>query len=228
LFTAIVSWWRRERNSTYAAALAFVAIFGCGSFMYYIGRSHPHVLGALFFIWALAITLLCYGAQKHIALPPSPSRQLAIVPGLLLLTHWSLFTALLWPNTKPIVAQLERLKLDDVQGAQQRAELSAFIRRNVGGSARTILMLPTGHRIAFEQGLRNDFPFPHAGSVILKAQAHEVEKVVVAKNIKSSLFPSSSNARSSSECSRDSGFKKRDSFGDVNLWIRSSPGAGAR
>lgn len=228
LFVAIVSWWRGETNSIYAAVLAFVAIFGCGSFMYYVGRSHPHVLGALFFTWALAVTLLVYGVQRQFSVSSaSTAWQLAVIPGVLLLTHWSLFAVLLWPNAKPIVAQLERLQLNDVQGAQQRAELSAFIRRNAG-SARTILMLPTGHRIAFEERLRNEFPFPHPGTVILKAQAQQVEKVVVAKNIKKFFVSQQFEREEQQRMFERLGFQMKESFGGVNFWTRKTPAAPAQ
>ncbi|HSH38663.1 MAG TPA: hypothetical protein VK993_07750 [Chthoniobacterales bacterium] len=228
LFAAIVSYWRGGPSSPYAGVLAFVSIFGCGSFMYYVGRSHPHVLGAVFFTWAVAVVLLLYGFQKDFGRAwLSHSWYLAIIPGLLLLTHSSLFAVLLWPNSKPIIAQLERRSLNDVQGEQQRQELKAFMRRNAKPTSRIMLILPMGHKIAFEERLRNYFPFPHPGSIILKAQAEQVEKTMVAKKVTKVFILQEFEREEQQRILQKLGFQLKESFAGVNLWTRKASPAPA-
>jgi hypothetical protein len=228
LFAAVVSWWRGTRDSAYSGALAFVAVFGCGSFMYFIGRSHPDVLVAIYFTWSLAIMLLMFGFVRYFASAWSlGSWHLAIIPGLLLLSHAFVFAVLLGVNSQPISAQFARRVLHDAAGEKQRRELVAFIHRNVQPSARTVLMLPRGHQIAAQERVRNEFPFPHPGSIILKAQAQRVEDVIVGKKIKTVFISEKFDDAEQRERFQRLGFQLKESFGGVNLWTRNARSAGA-
>ncbi|HMJ03418.1 MAG TPA: hypothetical protein VK506_10780 [Conexibacter sp.] len=149
--------------------LAWVGIFGLGSATYYIGRSHPNTLKATFSVWALALALLTVVVVRHLAEHP---RRRPTIPAIAVLlcfglaacslaqvpTPWSQVDRLAGPflPRDPEVAERPLVASPD-------PEVRHFVSSLADGPSRFVvkqgapvaILLPTGHRIAEEYGLRN-------------------------------------------------------------------------
>ena len=222
LFLAAARWWCGVRNSVYSGLLAFAGIFGSGAMMYYVGRSHPAVLTAVFVAWALAIMLLCFGFQQDFRRARfSRMWTLTVVPGLLLVFLYSLFAAHLLPNSWPLIAQFERFRAADASATDDRPTLKSFIARNVRPGERVVLAVPLGSRFAIDLGLRDVFPFPHPGAMILKEQAEELGKAIESNGVETLFIsPGYDEPAEVQQMFRQLRLKHVKSAEGVNLWRR--------
>ncbi|HEU4703799.1 MAG TPA: hypothetical protein VFS37_15065, partial [Conexibacter sp.] len=73
---------RGARDRVLTGMLAWSAIFGLGAASYYVGRSHPEALRAMFSAWALALVLLAVAALRALSTRPAPRRPIVIAVAL--------------------------------------------------------------------------------------------------------------------------------------------------
>lgn len=226
LFVAIVRWWRADADSLYTGLLVFAAVFGCGSFMYYVGRSHPDVLVASFGAWAFAMMLLCYGFARGLQQAwKGAVWYLSVAPALLLAFHYALFAANLVPSARPFFAQFARLHLDAAETRHRRDELKEFVQRNLGAGEPTMLAFPMGHQMALEAGVHDVFPFAHPGSVILKAQVEKLRELLVAHRVEKVFSLGQWDQRPEIRTMFAAlGLTRTASQREVNLWTRTADG----
>jgi hypothetical protein len=171
----------------------------------------------------MAAMLLLYSFQKQFeAAWLSRSWRLAIIPGLLLLFHYTFFALQLPPNLAPVLAQRGRVALNDVEGAKRRADLEAFVLRNVKPSSRTMLVFPMGSRIAGRNGLRDHFPFAHPGAIILKQQAYELQDIIATKKIRKVFVAENFEREDFLKVLGNLQFTRKEAFGGVALWTRAA------
>jgi hypothetical protein len=145
----------RQRSLT--AMLAWSAVFGLGASSYFAGRSHPEVLISLFSAWMLALALLGILAVR--ALLARASRrptvaEVAVLAGLAL-------SACSLAQTPTPWSQIDRIGTAGPPNSPiQRFDARRFVAES--GSApgeRVLILIPMGHRIAYELGLVNVAPY---------------------------------------------------------------------
>jgi hypothetical protein len=142
---------------TLTAMLAWSAVFGLGASSYFAGRSHPEVLISLFSAWTLALSLL--GILVVRALVSRAGRrptvaEVAVLAGLAIAACSLAQTPTPW-------SQIDRIGTAGPPNSPiQRFDARQFVAE--AGAARrerVLILIPMGHRIAYELGLVNVAPY---------------------------------------------------------------------
>jgi hypothetical protein len=163
----------RERPLT--AMLAWSAVFGFGASSYFAGRSHPEVLISLFSAWMLALSLL--GIVVIRALAARSGRrpavaEVAVLFGLAIAVCSLAQTPTPW-------SQLDRIRTAGPPNSPiQRFDARAFVAQaHVPRGERVLILIPMGHRIAYELGLVNVAPYV---SMISMPAVEQLEEALAA------------------------------------------------
>jgi len=142
---------------TLTALLAWSAVFGLGASSYFAGRSHPEVLISLFSAWMLSLSLL--GVVAIQALAQRGGRRptvaaVAVLFGLALATCSLAQTPTPW-------SQLDRIRTAGPPNSPiQRFDARRFVAEaGAAPGERVLILIPMGHRIAYELGLVNIAPY---------------------------------------------------------------------
>jgi len=159
------------RGVTLTALLAWSAVFGLGASSYFAGRSHPEVLISLFSAWTLSLSLL--GIVVVRALARRTDRrprvaEVAVLFGLALAVCSLAQTPTPW-------SQLDRIRTAGPPNSPiQRFDARRFVAEGRPTSGEHVLILiPMGHRIAYELGLVNVAPYVSMISMPAKEQLDE-------------------------------------------------------
>jgi hypothetical protein len=143
--------------------LAWCGVFGLGAGSYFMGRTHPELLIAMFSIWALTLALLTVAVVRRLAERPRPSlAALATFAGMGL-------AVCSLAQVPPPWTQIDRLQAGAPSGPIQPgfppppqfgkaflpdASTRNFFTSGTGGT-RVAILLTTGHQIADAFGLVN-------------------------------------------------------------------------
>lgn len=150
-------------------ALAWAGIFGLGASSYFVGRSHPHVLIDMLSAWALAISLLLIVVVRAVVRSPARRPQLA---ALLVLAGFGICICSLAQTPTPW-SQIERLW--DAQPPRDRVAtvVTDVVRKFTDPGEPVALLVPLGHRIAYELGIQNVAPYASMDSMMTREQWDE-------------------------------------------------------
>jgi hypothetical protein len=138
------------------AMLAWSGVFGLGASSYFAGRSHPEVLISLFSAWTLALTLLgivVIGSLSRMRRWPTVA-EAAVVYGLALAACSLAQTPTPW-------SQVDRIATAGPPNSPiQRFDARRFVAEaHARAGERVLILIPMGHRIAYELGLVNVAPY---------------------------------------------------------------------
>lgn len=155
--------------------LAYSAIFGCGSLMYYIGRSHPQVLIALFAPWALCLLLLLIETLQHCK-KMFVMRNYAALLFLIIPFYFLSFNFMVYISNLvqiPSLPNQSKRFMYPVGGdllLQRRNNMEDFIKHHVVNGEKVVIAMDRGDILANKLGIHNIFPFPLTTSIILNKQ----------------------------------------------------------
>jgi hypothetical protein len=158
------------------ALLGYSSVFGLGAASYYVGRSHPLVLIAIFCAWALCsatLTIEVLGRLPRIVDGGLRTRMLYAIPAAALVGLSVLFTTTL-SGADVVAGQPERLSAADAPKIFAARDMRAFVRECTVPGESVMLMSPLGHWIAADAGLQNYFPYNQAASVVTRQQVSVV------------------------------------------------------
>jgi len=156
-------------------ALVFSGTFGLGAGSYYMGRSLPEVLAALFSAWGLATVLLCLLALEALRDPATrrqiwPSRALPIAAALLLLglfvTSIDQFPAP-WTQWRRLTASSHTLLFNTGPAVH-------FVRAASRPGEPVALLTGLGHLIGREAGVIDICPYSHPDGIVTYEQLDEI------------------------------------------------------
>jgi len=157
LVVATVRALQGREQRTLTALLAWAGVFGLGASSYFAGRSHPEVLISLFSAWAFALALL--GIVVVRALVARGGRrpavaEVAVLAGLALAVCSLAQTPAPW-------AQLDRIRtVGPPNSPIQRTDALRFLAEaHARRGERVLVLIPMGHRLAYELGLVNVAPY---------------------------------------------------------------------
>lgn len=139
------------------AMLAWAGVFGLGASSYFAGRSHPEVLISLFSAWALALALLAIVVVRGLAARggrrPTVA-EVAVLAGLALAACSLAQTPAPW-------SQIDRIRTAGPPNSPiQRTDALRFVAEaHARPGERVLILIPMGHRLAYELGLVNVAPY---------------------------------------------------------------------
>lgn len=157
---------RGEADVVLTAALLWTGVFGLVSGAYFAGRSHPQVLIDLFSPWALTLVLMTIVVVRTLAArawrAPSPA-ELAVLFGFAL-------TVCSLPQTPTPWSQIARIRdLAPVAIFRQRAS-EAFVKEQTRPHEKIAVLIPLGHRVAYDTGRLNVAPYASIESMPTRQQ----------------------------------------------------------
>jgi hypothetical protein len=143
-----------RREPLLTAALAWSGVFGLIAGSYYVGRSDPLNLIAMLSAWSLALTFLVVLVARSLLTqarrPTAP--QVAVLFGFALSACSLAQVPLPW-------AQLERLRHATPRPLYEQPAARAFVAGTSARGERVAILIPLGHRIAYETGRVNVAPY---------------------------------------------------------------------
>ena len=154
LVTAVVRAARGADDPVLTGLLAWSGAFGLVAGSYYVGASNPLTLGTLFSAWCFALALLTVVVVRALATRPG---RWPTGPELAVLLGFGLAACSLAQLPAPW-AQLERLRDRTEPIYEQRAAMRSIGVRVEPGQ-KVAILLPLGHRIAYELGIVNVSPY---------------------------------------------------------------------
>jgi hypothetical protein len=184
---------RGERDRLLTGMLAWTGIFGLGSAVYYIGRSHPVALKSLFSVWALALALLTVVVVRQLAAHP---RRRVSVAAVAVLFGFGIAACSVAQVPAPWT-QLERFSKpytpnEESDNGPRPLEASKdprtrrFVATLADGPKRFVyqrgapvaILLRTGHRVAEEYGVRNISPYTGMESTVTDQRVERVLEIL--------------------------------------------------
>jgi len=157
---------RGAEDAVLTAALAWSGVFGLVAGGYFAGRSHPQVLIDLFSPWALALVLLTIAAGRALAARgwrrPQPA-ELAVLFGFGLLICSLAQTPTPW-------SQLHRIGNDAPIALFKQRAAAAFVAEHTQPGEKALLLMPLGHRVAYDTGRVNVSPYASIESMPTRQQ----------------------------------------------------------
>jgi len=152
---------RTAEHRLLTGMLAWSGVFGLGAGAYFVGRSTPDDLPALFFPWSLTLMLLLIPALRKVrgaSWRRPPIAAVACLFGFVLL--WSSLGQTPAPWT-----QIERLQRTGAPVLAQ-PDGQAFIAQHVRPHEPVLIFNRLGHRIGVNLGIVNVFPYAARGSML--------------------------------------------------------------
>jgi hypothetical protein len=155
---------RADRDVLLTSMLAWSAVFGLLAASYYAGRSDDLKLVSMFSAWAFALMLLTVAVARELAARgwrrPSPAQLLVL-----------LGCALAWCSVVRMPSPPQQLaRLLDEAPATYRPVAKHFIDVFTRRGEKVAILMPMGHRFAYELGLENVFPYPTQDALVTRWQ----------------------------------------------------------
>jgi hypothetical protein len=173
---------RSEPQRVLTSMLAWSGVFGLFAGSYYVGRSDPLDLVSLLSAWCLSVTLLLVLVAGRLASRDGPRAtlpEIAVVFGFCLSACSLAQFPLPW-------AQVARLRVHSPDAPFKQADAAQFVAAATQPGEKVVILIPLGHRIAYDLGLVDIAPYssidtmPTVGqmqSTIAVARREHVHKI---------------------------------------------------
>jgi hypothetical protein len=162
----------REEDRVLTGMLAWSGAFGLLAGIYYVGTSGYVNLVALFSAWTFALGLLVIVVVRDLA----ARRRRPTLPVLAVLFGFGLTVCSVAQMPLPWT-QVARLREHAPPMLYDQPAVRRFVTRVTAGERKVALLLPLGHRIAYEIGRTNVSPYSGAESI---ATAQQLDTVLAA------------------------------------------------
>jgi hypothetical protein len=160
------------------AVLSFIAVFGCGAFLYFITRPDSQNLNSHFVPWAFSVSVLLYSTLSGETFKKMEWKRLnpawlSVIPALVLLSHYFIFLS----TTKPMHSlpkEIARFKKEDESYVKERFAELRFIQERVRPLEKVGLMMPNAEWYASETRVKNVYIYGQLYSLFFKKQADQI------------------------------------------------------
>jgi hypothetical protein len=204
--------------------LAYGGVAGLGSGAYYVGRSHPAVLVALYPAWAFAAALLAHRVVGDVRAAEQSRRErgysVYAIPAaaVLGLWCWLLPFVLEVPVVRGQISRLvyRRGGLVDLWPERAASLINTYVHK---GEA-TVILYRDAHWLALRASVNNLCPFADPDSVLLKAQLDPVFESIGRLPRHHRYVFGRLTGPITERLSRD-GFARVDANGDFEVWTDS-------
>jgi hypothetical protein len=174
VLVAAVRYRRGAIDIALTAALAYSGVFGLGAGNYYMGRTQPAALVALFSIWALSAALLALLALRALA----EKRRHSDGPSSLLIAGALLLLGLMTTTIAQFPApwtQLRRIATSAPPPPPYNVSAAvSFVRRTTTPGEPIVLYAPLGHLIAVDAHVEDVSPYSHPNEVVTYQQLDDL------------------------------------------------------
>jgi hypothetical protein len=157
---------RGAHDAVLTASLAWSGVFGLVAGGYFAGRSHPQVLIDLFSPWMLSLVLLTIAAARALAARgwrrPAPA-ELAVLFGFGLAVCSLAQTPTPW-------SQLHRIRNEAPVALFKQRIAARFVKERTQPGEKVELLMPLGHRVAYDIGRTNVSPYASIESMPTRQQ----------------------------------------------------------
>lgn len=150
----------REPDGVLTGLLAWSGVFGLGIGSYYMGRSHPEVLTNMFAGWALSLTLLFVLAVRAIA---ARSVRRPTLPEAACMFGFGVLVCSLALTPTPW-SQVSRLQNAGIH-IYGHPDGEAFIDAHTRPGDSVAILIPLGHRVAYNAGIVDVTPYTGGNSM---------------------------------------------------------------
>jgi hypothetical protein len=157
---------RRDPDIALTAMLAWSGTFGLLAGAYFAGRSHPQVLIDLFSPWALSLALLTVVTTRSLA---ARSWRRPTLPELAVLFGFGLAVCSLAQTPTPW-SQLARIDDRAPVAVFEQPGATAFVAERTRPGERVAILIPLGHRIAYDTGRVDVSPYASSESMPTRQQ----------------------------------------------------------
>jgi len=168
LVAAAVRLARRDADALLTGMLVWSGVFGLLAGGYYAGRSDDVKLVSMFSAWGFALALLAVAAVRALA---ARGWRAPTLPELLVLFGLALGACSVIEVTPP-QEQIERLA--DAPPPAYRPVAEQFVREVARRGQKVAILMPMGHRIAYELGLDNVSPYATPDALVTRGQLQHV------------------------------------------------------
>jgi len=164
-----------EPDRATTGALAYAGVFGIGAGGYFMGRSNPVVLVAIFSAWGVCVALLALLAVRSLASRARQpgSRPASAFPIAVALCSLGLIATAIGQFPAPWT-QVSRIAERAPRAIFDRSPASAFVKRTAVKGEAVVVLASLGHLIAHEAGVVNVSPYSHPSGVLSYNQLDEV------------------------------------------------------
>ncbi|HZV73576.1 MAG TPA: hypothetical protein VFF79_07670 [Conexibacter sp.] len=167
--------------------LMWSGVFGLVAGSYYVGRAEDVKLLALFSAWAFALALLTIVTARALA---ARGWRRPTLPQLLLLFGFALAICSVVHVPAPW-GEISRLTQQG-PAPTYRAAAENFVRERTQRGEKVAILLPEGHRIAYDLGLDNVSPFGIQNAVVTRVQMATLIETIRREGVTEIFVPSPS------------------------------------
>jgi hypothetical protein len=184
------------------AMLAWSGVFGLIAGGYFAGRSHPQVLIDLFSPWALALVLLTIVAARSLA---ARGWRRPTVPELAVLFGFGLLVCSLAQTPAPW-SQLERIRDLGPVPIFRQPIAARFVEDRTSPGEKVAILIPLGHRIAYDTGRVNVAPYASIESMPTTQQLDDALAAIRREGARKLFFTTQFTPDDQQEALQEAGF----------------------
>jgi len=208
-----------------AGLLLFTGIYGAGSLMYYVNRSHPLVLEGLFCVWGLCFAVIVSVLYSSFySLLGSALKWLCAVPLLILSFTYALCLTPLVRIPNP-VKEMGRFKIHDDFPTVRRQAMTEYLLAHTTPHENIAMMIHTANGVLEATQLVDVVPFPHPGAMMLKSQVRQSMDAINQFKVRK-VFGAAQYLGNFHDLFRESGFKLKEvvslknAYAPLEYWER--------
>lgn len=194
------------------ALLAYSSVFGLGAGSYYVGRSHPLVLIAVFCAWALcsaALTVEVIGRLRDVLAAGTRVRLLMAAPVGVVAALFTLGVTTL-SGADVLAGQPDRVRQTGAPVFFAATDMRQLVSDCARPNESVMLLHPLGHWISADLRVRNAFPYNHVSSVVTRQQVSVVVASLRENDVTSVFagpYPNAATGEALTAALQDAGYR---------------------
>jgi hypothetical protein len=174
----------RDEDRLLTAMLAWSGVFGLAAGGYLVGRPDAMKLAGMLSAWGFALMLLLIASTSPLAAQRWRRPSLA---RLLVLFGFGLAVCSL-TRLSPPQQQIARLA-KATPDATYRSGVERFVGARTRPGETVVLLVPMGHRIAYDLGLRNVSPYPFENAIVTRSQMRTLLDAIRREHVRAVFAP---------------------------------------
>jgi hypothetical protein len=152
------------------AMLLYSGIFGAGSMMYFMGRSHPYTLIVFFFSWAISLVLLMIDFMESFEI----GRRTGILRPTFYAFSYCLLITILFFQAPHLKGEVERLRSHHPLLESDINDIQNYLKDHIQQHEKIALLYPYADLVARNLQIVNTFAYADPSAIFLKDQINTI------------------------------------------------------